>query len=224
MPEDRIFEAIKQIYADSAKPLYLADLGAKLREDGHEFNKIKQLVSRMEGYTVVEHPAIPEKLAISTLAEKEWTYEQIVRSDVILDKENLKFLELLPRTFVLAFCSSISSSSYISLIRPYKFYPSQNEGLDLKEITAQDKIDLFLPKNLEFIKEPDKARKLREKIESWCARNDVAIEDIREEAKDNSIDILRKILPECIVLFIESQPEDVRKKIVIPLGMLKKNI
>lgn len=211
-------EAIKKIYQDTPKPVYLSTLGTLLRKEGYTFDSIKEVVNNMSGYCVVQHPHKLEKLAIASSEDQE-NIKKII-SQERLDDEILKFLSTLPRAFILAFCNDSENSSYISMTPPIRFTSSKDEICNI-EISKKYKVNLFLPKDLNCIKDPEKTKQLIDSMKSWSETYNINIDNIRKKASNPQQELWKKFIPKDVALFIENQPESVKKNLVIPLEWLR---
>lgn len=227
MPQDKIYETIDKIYKKSKKPLLLSTLGYELRKEGCAIvGGIKNYIETMDGFSIVQHPDIKEKIAISTNIDAEMTMQQILKDSENKDEAN-SFIEKivnLPRTLLIAFCSKVDEDSYISTVAPYKFLQSkvvQDENIKL--ISKDFKKNIYIPSNIERISNSD-AKSLYNMILRWCQANELDIsifQKIEKHVTEKTSGVAYRI-PKEILLFIESQPEDVKQKIVIPVVFLKK--
>lgn len=226
MSEDKVYSAIKRIYASSKKPLLLSTLGYALRNEGCAIaGGIKGFINEIDGFVTVQHPDIKEKIAISTTDEAEETLSLLLNTkahdsdaDMYLDK-----IASLHRNALLAFCANTHEDSYLSTIFPFKFYHANKINNNLKLITKEQKKEIYIPSNISRLS-PEDARTLYETIESWCASSTLDIGIFKNKEKQHNIknsNAVYKISSE-ISLFIECQPDDVKKKIVIPMCFLEK--
>lgn len=198
--------------------LYLSQIGAVLRKEDIDCNKLQSVINNSEKYIVVHHPYIKEKIAVAKKGEE----AKILH---LLQETDNDFFASLPRAFVYAFCQSTEKSTYLSLDFPVKYHSDQDEQGSRKEVPAEYKIDTEgcminkLPK--------EKRDKLKTNIEQWCTKYNIDIANLRISSKkpvQKKADtaLLKKYLSEDILSLIEAQPDDVRKKMVIPLAFFLK--
>lgn len=213
----KIINIIDNMY-DKYNILYLAQIGTALQKEHIDCENLQSVISRSEKYIVVHHPYIKEKIAVAKKEEE----EKILH---LLQETDNDFFASLPRAFVYAFCQSTEKSTYLSLDFPVKYHSDQDEQGSRKEVPAKYKIDTEgcminkLPK--------EKQEKLKRNIENWCAEYNIDIANLRISSKkpvqkkaDTSL--LKRYLSEDILSLIEAQPDDVRKKMVIPLAFFLK--
>lgn len=218
-------EAVKRAYERLPKPVMLATLGLELKKEGTPILKLKQFIEEhMNDYTIVQHPEIAEKVAISTKAGERETLEQLQCSRRLVDNLELEFLEKLDRKFIFAFCAYPDQSAYITA-QPIWRYNERPVGKTVYEITPGDKHDVYLPQKI-YKLAPNAVSALATKIRAWLERQKLLAERFYkntapiEEYKGRAIYGYRKVLDPLLVRFIDAQPEVVRSQIVIPLSFI----
>lgn len=198
--------------------LYLSQVGTALRKENIDCKKLQSVINNSEKYIVVRHPYIKEKIAVAKKEEE----EKILH---LLQETDNDFFASLPRAFVYAFCQSTEKSTYLSLDFPVKFHSEQDGKLSRKEVPSKYKIDTEGYTLDELPSE--KQDKLKNNIEEWCAVYNIDLASLRLTRKESikkkaDISFLKKYLSEDIINLIEAQPDDVRKKMVIPLAFFLK--
>lgn len=213
----KVIDVIDNMY-DKYKILYLAKIGTTLQKENIDCGNLQYVINHSKEYTVVHHPYIKEKIAVAKKGEE----EKILH---LLQETDNDFFASLPRAFVYAFCQSTEKSTYLSLDFPVKYHSDQDEQGSRKEVPAEYKIDTEgcminkLPK--------EKRDKLKINIEQWCAKYNIDIANLRISSKKPAqkkadTALLKRYLSEDILSLIEAQPDEVRKKMVIPLAFFLK--
>ncbi len=159
-------EAVRRLYERLPKPIMLSTLGLELKKDGTPILRLKQFIQgHMDGYKIVQHPEIAEKVAVSTVAGERETLEQLQRSSRLADNSELAFLTKFDRKFIFAFCAYPDRSAYITE-QPLWRHNERPVGKTAYEITPDDKYDVYLPQKICMLT-PEALSALATKIRAW---------------------------------------------------------
>lgn len=227
--DDQVVETIKKLYVTLPHPILLSTLGTALRNEGCAISGgIKNFIDdKLAGFTTIQNSKVKERIAIAS--EKDYDKIRQVIENVDLEgneyNRDIEVISNMYRSVLYAFCSKVDQDTYLSIKYPFKYTLSPMDGEEgYKKIKSDDKLDLRLPSNLKKLPQED-ANKLTTKIKEWCNSNDVDISSfvkrhyVNEKGRlDNRISI-----PRLLIDFIESQPEHIKKELIIPCRLLIKD-
>lgn len=212
---NNIINEIKKIHDKyNKKPLLLSTLGVEFKKSGIATPKegIKNFIQdNMQEYCFIntkEHNLPKEKILL-ILKEEECNISNQI------EEANIKNFY---RSFVKAFTEKNEASSFLEMKPPYKYFFDKPHNFqkceNYKEIKPSYKI------NKEFNGD---SKKLYETIEKWCEDNKLDINMFKFSHKANhKTNEKNYFLDENIQNFINSQPDNIKKQLLIPYSFLKR--